>query len=49
MREVDVTGATKVLTACNSCRYNYQAGGAESNWLTPVESLVEHVAANLAD
>jgi Fe-S oxidoreductase len=49
MREVDDTGATKVLTACNSCRYNYQSGAAEANWQTPVESLVEHVAANLAD
>ena len=49
MREVDDTGAAKVLTACNSCRYNYQAGAAEANWQKPVESLVEHVAAHLAD
>jgi len=49
MREVDDTGAAKVLTACNSCRFNYQAGAAEANWHKPIESLVEHVAANLAD
>jgi Fe-S oxidoreductase len=49
MREVDDTGAAKVLTACNSCRYNYQAGAAAANWQKPVESLVEHVGANLAD
>ena len=49
MREVDDTGAPKVLTACNSCRLNYQNGAAEANWHTSVESLVEHVAAHLAD
>ena len=49
MREVDDTGAAKVLTACNSCRFNFQNGAAEANWRTPIESLVEHVAANLAD
>ena len=49
MREVDDTGARKVLTACNSCRFNYQNGAAEANWQMPIESLVEHVAAHLAD
>ena len=49
MREVDDTGAPKVLTACNSCRLNYQNGAAEANWQKSIESLVEHVAANLAD
>lgn len=49
MREVDDTGAESVLTACNSCRLNYMNGGANANWRTPVRSLVEMVAANLAD
>ena len=49
MREVDDSGASKVLTACNSCRLNYQTGAAAANWQKPVESLVEHVAAHLAD
>jgi Fe-S oxidoreductase len=48
-REVDATGAKTVVTACNSCRLNYQQGAADANWHTPVESLVEIVAANLAD
>jgi len=49
MREVDDTGVTKVLTACNSCRLNYQNGAVEANWQKSIESLVEHVAAHLAD
>lgn len=49
MREVDDTGATSLYTACNSCRLNYLNGGEHWNWHTPVKSLVEAVAANLAD
>lgn len=47
MREVDDTGASAVLTGCNSCRINYTNGAANANWKTPVRSLVEVVAANL--
>jgi Fe-S oxidoreductase len=49
MREVDDTGAGAVITACNSCRYNYLAGAADANWQTGVQSLVEMVGAQLAD
>ncbi len=49
MREVDKTGADSVVTSCDSCRVNFMVGAANANWDKPVESLVELVAANLAD
>ena len=49
MREIDDTGVATVLTACNSCRLNYQNGAAEANWKKSIESVVELVAANLSD
>ncbi|HXQ63998.1 MAG TPA: (Fe-S)-binding protein [Steroidobacteraceae bacterium] len=49
MREVDDTGAGTVLTACNSCRLNYQNGASEANWQKSIQSIVELVGANLAD
>lgn len=49
MREVDDTGAAAVVTACNSCRYNYSTGAADANWKTPVQSLVELIGSHLAD
>ncbi len=42
-------GADKVVTACVNCRYNLMVGAENSGWQTPVTSLVETVAANLAD
>jgi Fe-S oxidoreductase len=47
MREADDTGASAVLTACNSCRLNYLNGAENANWKMPVRSVVELVAANL--
>jgi Fe-S oxidoreductase len=47
MREADDTGASAVLTACNSCRLNYLNGAENANWRMPIQSLVERVAANL--
>jgi Fe-S oxidoreductase len=42
-------GADKVVTACASCRYNLLIGAKKAEWDTPIASLVETVAANLAD
>jgi Fe-S oxidoreductase len=47
--QFDDTGADKVVTGCTSCRYNLTVGGQKAGWDTPVTSLVETVAANLAD
>ena len=49
MKEVDATGAGAVVTACGHCRMTFIAGAQQANWQTPIESLVELVAANLAD
>jgi Fe-S oxidoreductase len=49
MREADATGAGSVVTACGHCRMTFIAGAQEANWQKPIESLVELVAANLAD
>ena len=42
-------GADKIVTACASCRYNLLIGAEKVDWETPITSLVETVAANLAD
>ena len=47
--EVDNTDAEAVVTSCDSCRLNFMVGAANCNWDKPVVSLVELVAANLAD
>jgi len=49
MHEADDTGAKTVVTACNSCRYNFLAGAADANWHTEVKSLVELVGSQLTD
>jgi Fe-S oxidoreductase len=48
-RQFDDTGADAVVTACASCRLNFMAGAENAGWSTPVQSLVEMVAGNLAD
>jgi Fe-S oxidoreductase len=48
-REFDDTGADSVVTSCVNCRINLMIGAENAGWQTPVESLVEKVAANLAD
>lgn len=47
--EIDETGADAVVTGCANCRVNLMIGAENSGWDTPVTSLVETVAANLAD
>ena len=42
-------GADKVMTACASCRYNLLIGAEKVEWDTPITSLVETVAAHMAD
>jgi len=49
MREADATGAGSVVTACGHCRMTFISGAQNANWQKPIESLVELVAANLAD
>lgn len=48
-REFDETGADEVITSCANCRINLMIGANSAGWQKPVESLVEKVAANLAD
>jgi len=48
-REFEDTGADAVVTGCSSCRLNLLIGAENSGWQTPVTSLMETVAANLAD
>ena len=47
--EFDGAGADAVVTACANCRVNLMIGAENSGWQTPITSLVETVAANLAD
>jgi Fe-S oxidoreductase len=47
--QFDDTGADAVVTSCASCRLNFMVGAEKADWSTPVQSLVEMVAANLAD
>lgn len=48
-REFDATGADAVVTSCANCRVNLTMGAQNAGWKTPVQSLVERVAANLAE
>jgi Fe-S oxidoreductase len=47
--QVEDTGADELVTTCNTCRLSLTTAGRSVNWNTPVESLIELVAANLAD
>jgi len=48
-RQVEDSGADSVVTSCDTCRMTFTQGAQQVNWNRPVESLVELVAANLAD
>jgi len=48
-REFDATGADAVVTGCANCRINLMTGAENTGWEMPVTSLVETVAARLAD
>ncbi|MDJ0813938.1 MAG: (Fe-S)-binding protein [Woeseiaceae bacterium] len=47
--QFDDTEADGVVTACASCRFNLHVGADKTNWQMPIKSLVETVAANMAD
>ena len=49
MREADASGAAAVVTGCGHCRMTFIDGAEQANWQTPIESVVEMVAAHLAD
>jgi Fe-S oxidoreductase len=48
-RQVEDSGADSVVTSCDTCRMTLSQGAQQTNWNRPVESLVELVAASLAD
>ena len=48
-REFDETGADAVVTSCANCRINLMIGADNAGWQKPIESLVEKVAASLAE
>ncbi len=48
-REFNETGADTVITSCANCRINLMIGADNAGWQKPVESLVEKVAASLAE
>ena len=49
MKQVEDTGAEKVVSACHQCGLAFEQGISHFNWGVPFENLVELVAANLAD
>jgi Fe-S oxidoreductase len=46
--QVEDTGASSLVTTCDTCRTTFLSGARKVSWETPIESLVELVAANLA-
>ena len=48
-KEFEETAADAVVTSCANCRINLMIGADNSGWKTPIQSLVEKVAANLAE
>lgn len=49
MKQVEDTGAQKVVSACHQCHLSFEQGSQRFNWNVPFENLVELVAANLAE
>jgi Fe-S oxidoreductase len=45
--QVDETGASSLVTTCDTCRSTFLSGARKVSWETPIESLVELIAANL--
>ena len=48
-KEFDDIAADAVVTSCANCRINLMIGADNSGWKIPIQSLVEKVAANLAE
>jgi len=46
--QVEETQADSLVTTCDTCRSTFISGARKVSWGTPIESLVELVAANLA-
>lgn len=49
MRQVEETGAEKLLMACSNCRQTFDDGQAHFKWDKTAESLLEVVADNLVE
>jgi len=49
VKQIEATGADSLVTSCASCRINFLVGKEDTGWDKPVESLVELIAANLAE
>lgn len=48
-REVDATGAERFVTSCGQCRITLEQGARHAHWDKSPDSLLELVAAQLAD
>ena len=48
-QQVDATGAEHFLTSCGQCRITLEQGARHAKWSKSPESLLELVAAQLAD
>jgi Fe-S oxidoreductase len=48
-RQVDATGAQRLVTSCGQCRITLEMGAKHAHWAKPIESLLELVADNLVD
>jgi len=49
MRQVEATGAEKLVSSCSNCRLTFDDGQAHYKWDKKMESLLELVAGHLAD
>lgn len=49
MRQIDATGADMAVTSCANCRQTFDDGQAHFKWDKTMGSLLETVAANLAE
>lgn len=49
MRQVEATGAEKLVSSCSNCRLTFDDGQVHYKWDKKMESLLELVAAHLAD
>jgi len=48
-QQVEAAGADRFVTSCGQCRLQFTRGAESTGWSREIESLLEIVAANLAD
>jgi len=49
LREIDHTGADRLMTTCSDCRVAFEDAGEHFKWNKKTESLIELVAANIKE